>query len=100
MLLVDPEDRRILIRKILIGENDWSIEDSFQINYEELFETFNNGAIIQVKKPIDLLEKLPYLNLFKDQPFLNNIYAPVRSNSHLAGIIFRHTIFNPIHLNH
>lgn len=87
LLFIDAEDERILIRKILLGENDWSIEDSYQIDHEELSKLFTSGEVLIIKKQSDILINFPYLNLFKDQPILNNLYAPVVTNSVLAGII-------------
>jgi signal transduction histidine kinase len=87
LLLIDPEDERILIRKILIGENDWSIEDSFQIDHAELSHQFNQNEPILLKKHTELLDMFPCLDLLKDQPFLNYIMAPVMTNSTLAGVI-------------
>ncbi len=55
LLFIDPEDNRILIRKILIGENDWSIEDSFQIDHQQLSELFQDREIIQIKKSNELI---------------------------------------------
>jgi signal transduction histidine kinase len=87
LLLVDLEDKRILIRKILIGAMDWSIEDSFQIEYEQLAEQFQDGMIINIKKRDEMLDRFPYLDLMKDQPFKDYIYAPIISNGTFAGII-------------
>lgn len=87
LLIIDPEDNRIMIRKILIGENDWSIEDSFQIDHQQLSELFQDREIIQIKKSNELIAKFPYLNLFKDQPFLNNVYSPIFSGNQLSGVI-------------
>jgi two-component system, NtrC family, sensor kinase len=87
LLLVDLEDKRILIRKILIGEANWSIEDSFQIEYEQLSTQFPDGSITNIKKRNEMLDRFPFLDLMKDQPFKDYIYAPLIINTTLAGII-------------
>ncbi len=87
LLIIDSEEKRVLIRKLLIGENAWSREDSHQIDYEALLTQFSNNEICLIKKQSELLTRFPFLDLFKDQPFLNNIYAPVMNQSTLVGII-------------
>lgn len=87
LLFIDPEDTRILIRKILIGENDWSMEDSFQIDYALLSQKFPTNDILLVRKYDALLDQFPFLDLLKDQPLKNYTFAPVLVNSKLAGII-------------
>ena len=87
LLLVDEDDNRILIRKILIGENDWSIEDSYQVDHASLSDLFKDRETIQIKKNNEIISKFPYLNLFKDQPFLNNVYSPIFSGNKLTGIV-------------
>ncbi len=86
LLFFDPDDDRILIRKVLIGASDWSLEDSFHVEYSELFELFQDGTILQFQQHTDLTDRHPCLDLTKEQPFSNNLYIPVLSAGRLIAI--------------
>lgn len=87
LIIIDSEDDRILIRKVLIGENDWSLEDSFQVDYAALSEQFPNSEVVLLKVHSDLLAQFPFLDLLKDQPFKNYVFAPVVCSTRLTGLL-------------
>lgn len=87
LLLVDPDDQEILIRKALIGEADWSLVDRFQIDLASLEHVFGEQKVVELQHRTPLLNDFPCLDLLKDQPFLNNIFAPIIGQQHLLGVI-------------
>lgn len=87
LLLVDSDDKRILLRKILLSDGDWSFVDSHQIDLPALQGLFVNDRILQLTYRTQIMEDFPYLDVAKDQPFLNNIYVSIQPAEKLSGII-------------
>ncbi len=87
LLLVDPDDHEILIRKALIGEADWSLVDRFQIDLPSLEGVFTDQKIVQLEHRTSLLNDFPCLDLLKEQPFLNIMFSPIMGQKHLMAVI-------------
>ena len=42
LLILDPEDKRLIQRKIYRGGDDWFLEDSFQVQDQSIFDNLSN----------------------------------------------------------
>ncbi len=87
MLLVDNDDNRIMLRKMLLSDGDWSLVDSHQIDLPAIQKLFNEERILQFTQRTKLLDDFPFLDITKDQPFLNNICVAIQPADRMNGII-------------
>ncbi len=87
LLLIDPEDQQILLRKALLGQDDWSLVDRFQIDLPTLQQVFLNQKIVELQYRSTIFTEFPFLDFLKDQPFLNNILTPIQGQQNFMGII-------------
>lgn len=86
LLLLDPEDNRLVQRKIYQGGDDWQKEDSFQVADQALFEILGQKQTfyLDLLQPSDEFEILSHLQI---QPFTSGLFIPIKINARFMGLI-------------
>jgi signal transduction histidine kinase len=86
ILLLDPEDKRLIQRKIYRGGNDWFLEDSFQVQDQSLFDKLSSKTsfYLDLVKPGNEFDHLYELN---DQPYQSALLLPLKKNAEFVGLI-------------
>jgi signal transduction histidine kinase len=86
LLLLDPEDKRLIQRKIYRGGDDWFLEDSFQVQDQSLFDKLSNKTsfYLDLVKPGNEFDNLYELY---DQPYQSAILLPLKKNAEFVGLI-------------
>ena len=86
LLILDPEDNRLIQRKIYRGGDDWFLEDSFQVQDQSLFNKLSNKTSFY----LDLLKpgnEFDNLYVLYDQPYRSALLLPLKKNGEFAGLI-------------
>jgi signal transduction histidine kinase len=86
LLILDPEDKRLIQRKLYQGGDDWHIEDSFQIIDQGILQNLENRKSFH----LDLINgdnELLDLISFTDQPFRSVYIVPLQKNGEFTGLI-------------
>lgn len=86
LLILDPEDKRLIQRKMYQGGEDWHIEDSFQIKDQQILEKLQNRKSFF----LDLLtDNNEFLDLIKisSQPYKNAFIVPLQKKGEFTGLI-------------
>ena len=91
LLILDPEDKRLIQRKIYRGGDDWFLEDSFQVQDQSLFNKLSNKTsfFLDLVKPGNEFDNLYELH---DQPYQSAILLPLKKGAEFTGLI---QAFNP-----
>ncbi len=86
LLLLDPEDKRLVQRKIYRGGDDWQKEDSFQVADQELFEKLGQkqAFYLDLLQPSEEFEVLFQLQI---QPFSSGLFIPLIQKTEFKGLI-------------
>ncbi len=85
LLILDPEDKRLIQRKIYRGGDDWFLEDSFQVQDESLFNKLSNKTSFY----LDLLKpgnEFDNLYVLYDQPYQSALLLPLKEKWRIRRI--------------
>jgi len=86
LLLLDPEDKRLIQRKQYRGGEDWQFEDSFKLKDQLILQKLENRKAFHIdliNGDNDLLDML----VFSDQPYRTVYIIPLHKDGEFTGLI-------------